>query len=367
MDNLRSGIADLPLHGGKAPSWLFSRMVKLGGLIIKIIIKEYGVNELLKRLADPFFLQALGNVLGYDWHSSGVTTVTLAALKEALNPEETGIAICGGKGKYSLQTTKEIKEKGDMLGLSTNRIIYLQRVSRLAAKVDNAALQDGFTIYHHVLVFTENGGWTIVQQGMNTDLKLARRYHWYYMTTSSFVENPHFAIIGIRMRNVLNMVDKKSREAREVSVDLVRENPKKLAPILSELKGYKTLDTWLGKGSRKKVVRYLKMPWNINWNALKRAYELQPMNYEELLLIRGIGPSTIRALALISDIIYGAEPSWKDPVKYSFAFGGKDGVPFPVNIRAMDEAIDLLENVLTTLNIKDKDNILRRIRRVKLY
>ncbi|MHA1582923.1 MAG: DUF763 domain-containing protein [Candidatus Baldrarchaeia archaeon] len=363
------GIAELPLHHGTCPPWLFKRMVKLSKIICEIIISEFGVNELLIRLSDPFFFQSLGCVLGYDYHSSGVTTTVTAALKEALNKEEYGIAVCGGKGKTSLKTPREIVEVGETFGLSDSRIKELQRVSRLVAKVDNVALQDGFQLYHHTMVISESGEWTVIQQGMCPLSKMARRYHWLSLGLDSFVDEPHTAIVSDVVRSkVLDMTAKKSEECRKVSLDLVKDNPKKLQKLFLDVvrdPRQKTLFD-VEKTRRSVDIPVLVMPKRIDWKAVKRAYELQPRNYEELLLIKGMGPGAIRALALISEIIWGAPPSWRDPVKFSFAHGGKDGVPYPVNLKRMENNAQILEEALKMAKIGKKERIkaLKRLRTI---
>lgn len=365
----RAGIADLPLHNGRAPRWLFSRMKKLAKALVTVIVEEYGERELLKRISDPYWFQALGCVLGFDWHSSGITTVVSGALREVLDGGNLGLKACGGKGKKALEAPREIQIKGEELGLSSHKIRELKRASFLAAKVDNAVLQDGYSIYHHLLVMSERGDWAVVQQGMRTDLRYARRYHWIGENLQCFVVEPHSAIVGPRReREVLNMVALESEGARRASVDLSREKPDKLASLVAKVRHGTTLERWLwgveSKLSRHRVEKYLKMPWNINWKALKIAYEVQPSNYEELIGIRGIGPGTIRGLALISELVYGEDVSWRDPVKFSFAFGGKDGVPFPVRREDMDSSIQFLEESIRMAELGDRERLdaLKRLR-----
>jgi len=363
------GVAKLPLHYGKAPKWLINRMIKLAETIVDVMIIEYGKKEFIRRLSDPFWFQALGNVLGFDWHSSGVTTVVTGVLKTAIKPEKTGIVVCGGKGKASLKTIKEIEKLSELFNFSSSKIEELKRASVLAAKVDNVAIQDGYSLYHHAFIVSEDGYWAIVQQGLNVKEKTARRYHWLSEKTSSFVEEPHTSVVGDKKHEiVLNMVARESRETRKISVDLVKERPSKLASIIARLKGFSTLDDWIGESEpiilKAKLAKYLEMPWRINWKVLKRIYEFQPRNYEELLYFKGVGPATVRGLALVADLIYGSEPSWRDPVKYSFAFGGKDGVPYPVNKKAMDEAIQILaESVkMAEIGYKQRLEALKRLR-----
>ncbi len=362
----RVGVAELPLHGGRCPPWLFSRMKQLGGAISEVIVHEYGKQELLRRLADPFFFQALSCVLGFDWHSSGTTTTTMGALKEAIKPEELGIAVCGGKGKVSKRTPNEIQKFADVFSISSKKIKKLRYASRIAAKVDNACLQDGYQLYHHTFVLSEDGDWAVVQQGMQE--RLARRYHWLSEGIRSFVEEPHSRIMGDRKEEVvLDMTARESEETRKISVDLVRDNPKSLLPHVREVE-QRSLDEYL---ERSPQVAKLVMPTSHlitglterTMVALQRAYEIQPENYEELIAVRGVGPKAVRALALVSDLIYGKPPSWKDPQKYSFAHGGKDAVPYPVDRRTYQKTIEILESATQAAKVghKEKLNAIRRL------
>ena len=363
----KTGVANLPLHSGKAPRWLFKRMVALSKEITEVIIYEYGKDEFLRRISDPFWFQALSCVLGYDWHSSGCTTVTCGALKEAIDPQEFGFAITGGKGKASRKTPFEIEQIGEIYNLSTTAINELQYSSRMAAKVDNTAIQDGYNLYHHVFIFSENGKWTVLQQGMNSENNYARRYHWLSEHIKNFVCEPHNAIVGDNYQEkVLDMTAKQSASTQKISVDLVNDDPRHLRRDWAELtKPYnqKTLDNWMKYECENKSLDYLIMPRSINWQKMREIYDFQPKNYEELLAIKGVGPNTVRALALISDLIYGEKPSWKDPVKYSFTVGGKDGVPYPVDRKAMDESTEFLKISVESANIGNKDKIqaLRRL------
>lgn len=361
------GVAELPLHGGRCPPWLFNRMRLLGGAIAKIIVYEHGRREFLRRISDPFFFQALGCVLGYDWHSSGLTTVTMGALKEGIRSEELGIAVCGGKGKVSRQTPNEIQKFADMFSMSSKKIEELKHASRMTAKVDNACLQDGYQLYHHCFVFSEDGDWAVIQQGMHE--RLARRYHWLSEGLRSFVEEPHSGIAGDRREEVvLDMTARESDEARKVSVDLVRENPERLILQVREVE-QRSLDEYFGRSPQ---VLKLVMPTSHAITklakqtimALNNAYELQPENYEELVAIRGIGPKAVRALALISDLIYGKPPSWKDPVRFSYAHGGKNGVPYPVDKSTYQKTIEILESATQAAKVgqKEKLNAIRRLR-----
>ncbi len=368
----KTGIASLPLHGGKAPRWLFNRMVKLGRAILEVIAEEYGLREILVRLSDPCWFQAFGCALGFDWHSSGLTTVTCGALKEALKDGTLDLILCGGKGKVSLRTPDEIVKACDILGIGSSRERKLIHASRLVAKIDNAVLQDGYQLYHHVIVFDKDGNWVVIQQGMDAEYGTARRYHWLsFNVEKGFFDSPHSGIISDLKRSaVLNMASTLSEEARKVSVDIVKDGPVKVKKLYLEVQSLRedTLLKWIPGLKRKLVnvreLKYLEMPRNINWNALREAYEISPSNYEELILVKGLGPSTIRALALISELIYGTPIDWADPVKYSFAVGGKDGVPFPVKRDVMDEVTRMLMEAIESARIGERDKLkaLRRLR-----
>ena len=366
----KTGVANLPLHPGKAPRWLFKRMVSLSKGIIEVISYEYGRDEFLRRISDPFWFQALSCVLGFDWHSSGCTTVTCGALKEALDSKEHGYAITGGKGKASRKTLQEIETMSESYNLSTASIEKLQYSSRMAAKVDNTAIQDGYNLYHHVFVFSENKKWAVIQQGMNHEISYARRYHWLSENVDSYVCEPHNAILGdLHQEKVLDMTAKQSTSVQKLSVYLVNDNPVHLRRDLAELTrphNQKTLDDWLDSGHKSRSIEYLNMPKSINWAKMKEIYDFQPKDYEQLLSIKGVGPNTVRALALISDLIYGEKPSWSDPVKYSFTVGGKDGVPFPVDRKAMDESIEIIRQGIKEAKVGDREKIkaLERVRRL---
>lgn len=365
----RTGTAELGLHPGRAPSWLTSKMIKLSKGILEVMVNDLGRDEVLKRLADPFWFQALANTLAYDWDSSGTTTVVCGVLKNTLDKNNLGIAIAGGKGRTSRRTPDELLEIGERFGFSTSRIESLRYSSKMTAKVDNTAIQDGYQLYHHAFIVSENGKWTVVQQGMNENTKLARRYHWLSDSVKRFTVEPHEAIVGSRSGNpVLDMTATSSENCRKTSTDLANDDPKRLVRIFKSFrtKEQSSLMPWipdLKEENIKTMNVYASRP---NWKALEKAYEVRPRDYEELLSIRGIGPSTVRGLAMISDLIYGNEPSWKDPVKYTFAFGGKDGIPFPVKRKAMDEATTVLKNAInqSKLGEKSKLQMIRRLRRL---
>jgi hypothetical protein len=367
----RTGMANLPLHGGKAPSWLTVRMRKLAKEIANIMIEEQGTAKFIQRLSDPYWFQAFGCVLAYDWHSSGVTTVVTGILKGALSPEEHGIAVCGGKGKTSRKTPSDITSVGEKFGFSEQTIKALTYTSRMTAKVDNTAIQAGYQLYHHAFLVTKDEKWAVIQQGMSQEDRTARRYHWLSENTKNFVVEPHNAIVGsVKREKALNMVAKTSEGARKASVDLSKEPTRKLMNLIQSTAkplNQKSLQDWLPKTADpwQQSLNTLNMPRNINWDTLSRVYEFQPNNYEELLSVKGVGPATVRGLALVAELVYGEKPSWEDPVKFSFAYGGKDGVPFPVDRKAMDESIQILKQSVEAAKIGDKEKLqsLQRLRR----
>jgi len=366
----KTGVANLPLHPGKAPRWLFKRMVSLSKGIVEVVIYEYGRDEFFRRISDPFWFQALACVLGWDWHSSGASTVTCGALKEAIDPLEYGFAVTGGKGKASRKTLSEIEKIGDIYNLSTSSIDELRYSSRMAAKVDNTAIQDGYNLYHHVLIFSEDGKWAVIQQGMNSETNYARRYHWLSETVENFVCEPHTAIVSdVKQDNVLDMTAKQSIPAQKISVDLVNDNPIHLRREWTELTlhhNQRTLDNWNQPKSNSRSIQHLSMPRSINWVKMNEIYDFQPKNYEELLSIKGVGANTVRALALISDLIYGEKPSWSDPIRFTYAHGGKDGVPFPVDRKAMDESTVVIKQGIQQAKIGEKEKI-RALKRLKNF
>jgi len=357
----RTGFADLPLHGGQAPRWLFGRMVELSAVLGEILIDEHGTAGTLRRLADPGFFQALSCVLGFDWHSSGTTTVACGALKEGFRMAGLEIDVAGGKGRASRRTLEEIASTS--LPLSSQRRGELQRASRLTAKVDSAAVQDGHELYHHVTFFDAHGSWTVVQQGMEPEHGYARRYHWSSEGLTSFVETPHSGIAGRPVPSVLDLTSRDHRPVREASVALIEEGPARLERLVrpAMLGGQRSLAEWgIEEGP---PVPLLRLPRAIDWDALRTAYECSPSGYEELLLVPGVGAATVRALALMSELLYGTRLSWRDPVRFSFAVGGKDGVPFPVDCRAMDEATEVLRAAIEQAKLGRRERLaaLRRL------
>lgn len=343
---MRSGVANLPLHSGKCPAWLFSRMKALGAAIIEIIVEEFGPQEVLRRLSDPIWFQAFGCVLGFDWHSSGITTTVCGALKEGLRPREghLGIFFAGGKGATSRKTPAEIAEACEKHGLPSE-FINLQYASRMAAKVDSAALQDGYDIYHHLFVFTTDGGWAVIQQGMNDATGWARRYHWIgrISTDFDFVREPHAGISCDHIGEALNMVALESERARQASTSIAKEETR---VVIQEVKKVLTLPSDHAIPGTTRLEKILRL-----------AYEHQPEDFETLLSLPGVGPATIRALAMVAEVTYGAKASRRDPVRYSFAHGGKDGHPFPVNKTDYDRSIHVLEDALRKAKLGQTDKL----------
>ena len=343
---MKSGIANLPLHYGKTPYWLFSRMTKLARSISLLILQKWGSEEFLRRLADPFWFQSLGCVLGFDWHSSGLSTTTLGALKEGLkNLEgEVGFFICGGKGKSSLKTPQEIRAKSTLACFSENQARKLTILSRLAAKVDSACVQDGYQLYHHNFLFDKDGNWVVIQQGMNEGLRMAWRYHWLSSKIENPVIEPHSGILAWRKGEVLDLTAKRSEATQKVEVALAKNSFRSLQKDLFLIERVK----------RKKILKLprhhpiydtdLKNPRILR--TLFFACELKPKSFKELLLIQGLGAKTLRALTLVAELIYGAKPSYEDPARYSFAHGGKDGYPFPIERELYDKTIDIFERAI---------------------
>ncbi len=351
---MRTGIANLPLHYGKAPSWLFQRMKALARQITIVIVDEFGAEEMLRKLADPFWFQALGNILGFDWHSSGLTTTACGALKEGIKglERDLGLFAAGGKGGASRKTPGEIESFGKFLSRDPQELIY---ASRMAAKVDSAAIQDGYQIYHHCFFFTREGSWCVVQQGMNESSRYARRYHWLGEGLKDFVCEPHSAICSDQRNECLNMVARDSGKARGVSAELASEKPERL---IKELKRLKRLDL----PPRHQIVIKDMNPERLK-RIFLRTYEVQPEGFEGLLGIKGVGPKSIRALSLISELIYGVSPSFQDPARFSFAHGGKDGHPYPVDRTSYNRSIAILEKAISQAKIgrREKLETLKRL------
>jgi uncharacterized protein len=341
----RSGIADLPLHGGRVPAWLATRMTALGTAITEHVILAYGSSGLLSRLSDPFWFQALGCVMGMDWHSSGITTSVMGALKRGINPrfKELGILICGGRGRHSRETPNELCEFGEQTGLDGHN---LARNSRLAARVDNNAIGDGFQLYLHSFVIARDGEWAIVQQGMNPSSHLARRYHWHSPAIRDFTCEPHSAIVGEHQGTIRNLVDARAAKAQEALIKIAA------APVESSLA----------------QVRKLTMPQHHDVRAenvdLKRlgavlavAHEQELRDFSSLLLVEGLGPRTLQSLALVAEVIHGAPSRFSDPARFSFAHGGKDGHPFPVPLKTYDETLGVLRRSLQAARLGQQEKV----------
>jgi len=341
----RSGTADLPLHGGRVPSWLANRMTELGTAIAEHIVLEYGAGEFLTRLSDPFWFQAYGAVMGMDWHSSGITTSVLGALKRRLNPRfaDLGLMVCGGRGRHSVRTPDELRSFGMKTGLDGNALAH---TSRLTARIDNNAVADGFQLYLHSLVITKSGEWSVVQQGMNSDNRTARRYHWHSTSVRDFVSDPHTAIVGKPQGEILNLVDARAGRAQQALLTIAKE------PVDA------TLDE----------VRKLTMPTHHDVRAkdidLKRlgavlavAHVQELRDFASLLLLEGLGPRTLQSLALIAEVVHGAPSRFADPARFSFAHGGKDGHPFPVPLKTYDESLAVLRRSLDAARLGHTEKV----------
>jgi hypothetical protein len=341
----RSGHADLPLHGGRVPVWLADRMTKLGTAISENILYQYGPSELLSRLSDPFWFQALGSVMGMDWHSSGITTSVLGALKRGLNPRahELGVYVCGGRGKHSRNTPDELRSIAGMRNLDGEALV---RSSRLTAKIDNNAIADGFQIYLHSFIVAASGEWTVVQQGMNPDSGYARRYHWHSPSVRDFTSEPHTGIAGENTGIIMNLVDGRARTAQTAMLEIVREHPDKSLAEARSLSMPSHHDVRAGNVDLKRLGAVLAV-----------AYEKELHDFSELLLLQNLGPRTLQSLALIAEVVHGAPTRFSDPARYSFALGGKDRHPFPVPLKTYDESISVLRNALDSAKLGDSDKL----------
>jgi uncharacterized protein len=341
----RSGVADLPLHGGRVPQWLAERMTQLGTAITEAVVQDYGASAFLSRLSDPFWFQALGAVMGMDWHSSGITTSVMGALKRGLTPRanELGIYICGGRGRFSRNTPQELRSIAEGRGFDGEAMV---RNSRLTARIDNNAIADGFQIYLHSFIVTSDGEWAVVQQGLNDRSGMARRYHWHSAAVRDFVAEPHSAIVGENQGTIMNLVDAQAKPAQTALLDIARENP----------------DTTL------RAARHLRLPGHHEVRAenidLKRlgavlavAYDRDLRQFAELLLLEKLGPRTLQSLALIAEVVHGAPSRFTDPARFSFAHGGKDRHPFPVPLKTYDESLNCLRTSLELAKLGDKDRL----------
>lgn len=360
---MKTGVATFGLDTGKCPRWLFERMEKLAGIMSEIIIEEFGEDEFLKRLSDPIWFQSFGCALAFDWNSSGLTVTTTAALKEALRKRNLGIYICGGKGRTSRKTPDEILTLSEKIGIDPEKYV---RISKLVAKVDNSLIQDGFNIYHHSFILTQKGSWAVIQQGMNTNLGLARRYHWYRSDANlcepkrelmqtlvdksgeNLTEEPHSGIVSERIFDkVLNLTSKQSIQNKKGIINLLNEENKliKEMDLIFRKNNYKSLFLPSVEFKYHPVIEE-KFDINRLKKSITKAQFLKPKTIEELLLFEGIGPKTIRALSLVSELIYGAKPSYQDPARYTFTHGGKDGTPYPVDRQTYDEVINFFNKAI---------------------
>lgn len=344
----RTGIANLPLHYGRAPRWLFNRMEKLSREIICAIIIDKGKKEVLKRLSDPFWFQAFGSILGFDWHSSGLTTTVCGAIKSGFKDigKEYGFFVAGGKGRTSRKTPEEIEVVSETIGINPKPLVY---ASRMSAKVDTSGIQDGYQIYQHVFFFSDIGEWTVIQQGMNETNRYARRYHWLGEKVENYVCEPHSGIECEKSTKILNLVASESKKAREVITSVSKEKPDK---VVNELKRINQLHL-----PPEHPVKLSQIHPDRLKKILISTYERSPEDFEKLLGMRGVGPKTIRALSLISELTYGVQPSFTDPARFSFAHGGKDGHPYPVNRKVYDESINFLKEAVSKAKIGNSDKL----------
>lgn len=341
----RSGTADLPLHYGQVPLWLSERMSKLGFAIVETIAMEFSTSEVINKLSNPFWFQSFGAVMGMDWHSSGITTSVLGALKKSVNPhsKELGIYICGGKGKHSLLTPQELLFVGEKTGLDGSN---LANCSKLTAKVDNTAIQDGFQLYQHNFIVDNKGQWAVIQQGMNPDSKTARRYHWHSQDLKSFINEPHTFIYGENQGIILNLTAQAAEKSRNGILELSKESPAKIMKEMQYLAMPAHHDVRMEDVNMKRLGAML-------WTT----HENRPEDFQELLLLKGMGPRALQSLALVSEIIYGTPTRFEDPARFSFAHGGKDGHPFPVPVKIYDETIDTLQRAINRAKIGNSDKI----------
>jgi hypothetical protein len=358
----RSGSADLPLHGGRVPPWLAERMTRLGVVIAQAVIHHYGRDEFLRRLAHPFWFQSFGAVMGMDWHSSGITTSVIGALKRGLTPlrSELGIHVCGGRGKHSRKTPEELIAVGDRVGIDG---AALATASRLVAKVDSAAVQDGFDLYLHGFFVSDDGRWVVVQQGMNGEAKYARRYHWLSEGLTSFVDEPHSAIDGPQQGVIVNLTDRRAERSRGAQLELLdRLGPDGIARELS------TLENSNFEPPAEPLLPHLIMPAHhdvrpkdvhvrrLHGN-LVAAADRGPQDFAELLLTPGVGARTVRALAMVAEVVHGAPYRFTDPARFSLAHGGKDRHPYPVPLKVYDETIRVMKSAMRSAKLGREEEL----------
>lgn len=341
----RSGFADLPLHGGRVPPWLSERMTRLGSAIAENIIYNYGSGEFLSRLSDPFWFQAFGSVMGMDWHSSGITTSVVGALKRGLNPRahELGVHVCGGRGKHSRKTPAELTAVANAAGLAGDALV---RSSRLTAKIDNNAIADGFQLYLHTFIVSDAGEWAVVQQGMNPWNGLARRYHWHSAAVRDFTCDPHTAIVGQHQGTIMNLVDAHAVPAQEAMLKMVSEEPQKTLSEAAKLTVPRHHDVRAEDVDLKRLGAILAV-----------AYERELRDFASLLLLENLGPRTLQALALIAEVVHGAPSRFSDPARFSFALGGKDRHPFPVPLKTYEESIAVLRRGLDSAKVGHTEKV----------
>jgi len=341
----RSGVADLPLHGGRVPDWLATRMVTLGTAIAESVVYHYGRSALLSRLSDPFWFQALGSVMGMDWHSSGITTSVMGALKKGLNPgsHDHGIYICGGRGRQSRKTPDELREIAQRTSLDGDDLV---RTSRLTARVDNNAVADGFQIYLHSFVLTTDGEWAIVQQGLNEASRLARRYHWHSATVRDFTAEPHTAIVGQHAGTIMNLVDRQARPAQEALLSIARDDPARTLAEVRRLEMPAHHDVRAADVNEKRLGAVLAL-----------AHERDLRDFASFLLLEQLGPRTLQSLALIAEVVHGTPTRFDDPARFAFAHGGKDGHPFPVPLKIYDESMSVLRRALDLAKLGHSDKL----------
>jgi hypothetical protein len=349
----RAGSADLPLHGGRVPRWLAERMTRLGAVMSEAIVHHYGRDELLRRLANPFWFQSFGAVMGMDWHSSGITTSVIGALKRGLTPlrHELGVHVCGGRGRHSRQTPQELVSIGERVGIDG---AALAKASRLVAKVDSAAVQDGFDLYLHGFIVTDDGHWTVVQQGMNGGRRQARRYHWLSEGLTSFVDDPHAAIEGAGQGQIINLADRRAETSRRAQLDMLAElGPERIVREFGALETRKRPQA----ATLQPLLPHLVMPAHHDVRTsdviarrlhgnLAAAAARGPQDFPDLLLTPGVGARTVQALAMVAEVVHGAPYRFSDPARFSMAHGGKDRHPFPVPIKVYDETIKVLKSAV---------------------
>jgi len=392
---MKRGVATFTLDGGHCPPYLFERMVRLGREMVRVLVEDFGPDEFVERMADPVWFQSLGTVLAFDWNASGLTTVLIGALKESIKglEKDLGIFICGGKGKTSRKTPDQIEFWGERLNFPTTAVTQLVENSKMSAKVDSALVQDGYELYHHAFFFSKRGAWTVVQQGMNTSSRTARRYHWFDRLVKrkdgslknseiDFINEPHRAISAqTKHMDVLNLVAGESGKTRDVSVDLInREGYQRIKNDFELLRAHQNKmsqmlaikaeeDEYVGlKLSRRDFYhhpvefeefgasKYLD-------KIIQKLSDQKPENYKSLVATEGVGAKTVRALALVAEVLYAAAPSYTDPARYSFAHGGKDGYPFPVDRETYDKTIEVMRKAVkvSRIPLTDKQKALSRL------